>query len=130
MEDAESKGITLEDMIDIPSWLDIVQCVQEAFEAVTMLRDLAVGWSSHDIGKAVTGEDKGHPEAGFSILRDIREISLLSAHVAFQHHETISGQGYPRSIRGNAFHYAQICGECNMYENEIANESPSKNYSL
>lgn len=184
VEDAESRGITLEEMIDIPSWLDIVQCVQEAFDAVRMkkplpiknllqgagrliseiqsrslvlpvpsstlavnlkpyahavnvailslqvgkilgynefmLRDLAVGCLLHDIGKAVTGEDKGHPEAGFAILRNIREISLLSAHVAFQHHETLNGQGYPRSLRGNAFHeYAQIGGVCNMYENQI-----------
>jgi putative nucleotidyltransferase with HDIG domain len=189
VEDAESKGITLEEMIDIPSWLDIVQVVQEAFEAVAMkkpfpvktllqgtgrlikeiqsrslvlpvpsttvaanlksfahavnvailslqvgkvlgynelmLRDLAMGCLLHDIGKAATGEDKAHPEAGFTVLRSIREISLLSAHIAFQHHETIAGQGYPRSIRGNAFHeYAQICGLCNMYDNQIENLLP------
>jgi HD-GYP domain-containing protein (c-di-GMP phosphodiesterase class II) len=189
VEDAESKGITLEEMIDMPSWLDIVQWVQEAFEAVSMkkpfpirnllqgagrliteiqsrsivlpvpsstlavnlkpyahavnvailslqvgkilcynelmLRDLAIGCLLHDIGKAVTGEDGGHPEAGFVILRSIREISLLSAHVAFQHHETFDGKGYPRSIRGSAFHeYAQICGVCNMYENQIEKVPP------
>lgn len=189
VEDVESKGITLEEMMDIPSWLDIVQWVREAFEAVTMkkplpirnllmgtgrlikeiqsrplvlpvpsstlaveqkpyahavnvsilalqvgkilnynelmLRDLAIGCLLHDIGKAMTGEEKEHPDAGFSILRSIREISLLSAHIAFQHHETMDGQGYPRSIRGNAFHeYAQICGVCNMYENQIGSVLP------
>ncbi|WP_231571224.1 HD-GYP domain-containing protein [Gordoniibacillus kamchatkensis] len=189
VEDAESNGITLEEMIGIPSWLDIVQSVQEAFNAIKMkkpfpirnllqgagslimeiqsrplvlpvpsstlalelktyahavnvailslqvgkllgyneimLRDLAIGCLLHDIGKTATEEDKKHPEAGFAILRSIREISLLSAHVAFQHHETFDGQGYPRSIRGSAFHeYAQICGVCNMYENQIENVPP------
>jgi putative nucleotidyltransferase with HDIG domain len=189
VEDAESKGITMEEMMDIPSWLDIVQYVQEAYEAVKlkkpfpmrnlqqatgrllmeiksrplvlpvpsstlaielkpyahavnvtllslqvakllgynelMLRDLALGCLLHDIGKALNGEVKGHPEAGFTIMRNIREISLLSAHIAYQHHETLGGQGYPRGIQGSAFHeYAQICGLCNLYENQIQELPP------
>jgi HD-GYP domain-containing protein (c-di-GMP phosphodiesterase class II) len=189
VEDAESKGISMEEMIDIPSWLDIVQSVQEAFEAVAskkplpvrnllqgagrlikeiqsrplvlpvpsstlsenlkpyahavnvtilslqvgkilgynelMLRDLALGCLLHDIGKATVGDDKGHPQAGFAILRNIREISLLSAHIAFQHHETIDGKGYPRAIESSSFHeYAQICGVCNKYENETEDIPP------
>lgn len=189
VEDAESKGISLEEMIDVPSWLDIVSLVQQAFEAAAlkkpvpikpllqgagrlimeiqrrnlilpvpsttlaenlkpyahsvnvailslqvgkilgynelMLRDLAMGCLLHDIGKVVSKEEKGHPEAGFSLLRNIREISLLSAHIAFQHHESLDGTGYPRSISGQAFHeYAQICGLCNMYEHRIAINPP------
>lgn len=189
VEDVESKGITLEEMMDIPSWMDVVQWVQEAFDAVKskkplptikllqgtgrlikeiqsrplvlpvpsttlaaelkpyahavnvailslqvgknlgynelMLRDLALGCLLHDIGKAKTIEEKEHPEAGFSILRSIREISLLSAHIAFQHHETMDGQGYPRSIRGEALHpYAQICAVCNVYENQSGKLPP------
>jgi HD-GYP domain-containing protein (c-di-GMP phosphodiesterase class II) len=184
VEDAESRGITLEEMMDIPTWMDVVQWVQEAFEAAAqkkplpmktlllgvgrlmtevqrrplvlpvptstlavnlesyahavnvaiqslqvgkilgyneiMQRDLGLGCLLHDIGKAVTQEEKGHPEAGFACLRSIREISLLSAHIAFQHHESINGQGYPRAIQGSAFHeYAQICGLCNRYENQM-----------
>jgi putative nucleotidyltransferase with HDIG domain len=189
VEDADSKGITLEEMMDIPSWMDIITSVQEAFATVTskktvqiknllqgigrllseiqnrplvlpvpastlaanlkpyahavnvailslqvgkalgynelMLRDLAIGCLLHDIGKAVTTEEKEHPEAGFNILRGIREISLLSAHIAFQHHETLDGKGYPRSIQGNAFHeYAQICGLCNLYQNQSEDVPP------
>ncbi|MBP1154949.1 MULTISPECIES: HD domain-containing phosphohydrolase [unclassified Paenibacillus] len=189
VEDAESKGITLEEMIDIPSWMDIVQSVQEAFNAVKlkkqmptikllqgtgrliqeiksrslvlpvpsttlavelkpyahavnvailslqvgkilgynelMLRDLALGCLLHDIGKAVNSVGREHPEAGFTVLRSIREISLLSAHIAYQHHETLDGQGYPRSISGEAFHpYAQICGVCNVYENQTGDTPP------
>jgi putative nucleotidyltransferase with HDIG domain len=189
VEDADSKGITLEDMMDIPSWMDIVTSVQEAFAAATfkktvqiknllqaagrliteiqsrpivlpvptstlavnlkpyahavnvailslqvgkafgynelMLRDLALGCLLHDIGKAVTAEGNDHPQAGFNILRGIREISLLSAHIAFQHHETLDGKGYPRSIQGDVFHeYAQICGLCNLYENQSEEVPP------
>lgn len=187
IEDAVSKGITLEEMMDMPTWMDIVDNVQEAYAAVKakkvfpirnvltsvgrliaeiqsrsvvipvpsrtlaeelkpyahavnvallalqvgkalgyndlMLRDLAVGCLLHDIGKVVTEQQPEHPEAGFNVIRGIREFSLLSAHVAYQHHETLNGEGYPRAISGSAFHeYAQICGVCNMYENLISEE--------
>jgi putative nucleotidyltransferase with HDIG domain len=184
VEDAVSKGITLNEMPNIPTWLDAIYIVKEGYEAVgakkplplrnilkavgqlisevknrpivltipsatiaselktyahavnvalislqigkqigyneLQLRDLALGCILHDIGKVVTAENKKHPEAGFNLLRSIREINLLSAHIAFQHHETIDGKGYPRAIRGNEVHeYAQICGLANSYDNLI-----------
>ncbi|TJY42606.1 HD domain-containing protein [Cohnella pontilimi] len=189
VEDAESRGITLEEMMDIPSWLDVVQAVQETYDAVAarktfplrgiqqaagrlikemqgrqlvlgvppstlaenlrpyahavnvsimalqvgkllgyhelMLRDLAIGCLLHDIGKATGKENEEHPAAGFEIMRSVRELNLLSAHVAFQHHERMDGQGYPRGIQGNAFvQYAQVCGLCNAYENLIEKVPP------
>ena len=167
VEDAVSKGITMDEMLDMPTWMDIIECVKESFDAVSankpvpvqkifqsagklldeaslrpivigipsstiaselnvyahsvnvaimslqmgkqlgyndlQLRDLLIGCLLHDIGKAKGKRIEAHPEAGFQILRNIREISLLSAHVAYQHHETLDGTGYPRSISGNAF---------------------------
>ncbi|MED4603203.1 HD domain-containing protein [Paenibacillus validus] len=185
IEDAESKGITLEEMMDMPTWMDVIDNVQEAYAAVKakkafpirnvltgvsrlirevqsrpvvipvpsrtlaeelkpyahavnvallalqvgkalgyndlMLRDLAVGCLLHDIGKVTAQQETGHPEAGFNLIRGIREFSLLSAHIAYQHHETLDGHGYPRGISGATFHeYAQICGVCNLYENLIS----------
>lgn len=188
VEDRVSEGISLEELLDMPTWLDITDTVKMSFEAVKMqkpiplrsllqcvgkliaemrtrpillpipttviadelkryahavnvalmalqignklghnelqLRDLALGCLLHDIGKAVTDDRSKHPEEGFKILRNIREISLLSAHVAYQHHETIDGNGYPRSIKGNALHeYAQICALANMYDHLISDEN-------
>lgn len=189
VEDADSKGITLDEMLDPPTWLDIIHIVREAYAAAgkkplplrpilkgvdqlideikrrpvivlipattiaeelhlsahcvnvallslqiakqmgyneLQLRDLAVGCLMHDIGKAVTEDKRKHPEAGFNILRQIREISLLSSHVAFQHHEKYDGTGYPRAISGKDIHeYAQICATANTYENALSQERMS-----
>jgi putative nucleotidyltransferase with HDIG domain len=187
VDDAQSRGITLEEMLDIPTWIDVIQNVREIYETVRTkkpisiknllvgtgllimevkkrpvlipvpastlpeelkpyahavnvailsllvgkglgynelrLRDLAIGCLLHDIGKAVTEEEAIHPEAGFEILRNIRELSLLSAHVAFQHHESLDGSGYPRAIKGAAFNeFAQICGLSNYYENLVSRD--------
>ncbi|WP_166240653.1 HD-GYP domain-containing protein [Paenibacillus turpanensis] len=187
IEDAESKGITLEELMDMPTWMDVVDNVQQAYEAVRMkkpfptkpvlmgagrliveinsrpvvipvpsktaadevkpyahpvnvalmalqvgkalgynelmLRDLAVGALLHDIGKAAAAHEKDHPEAGFNVIRGIREFSLLAAHVAFQHHEMLDGSGYPRAIAGQTLHdYAQIVGICNRFENMVTDE--------
>ncbi|MFD1179074.1 HD-GYP domain-containing protein [Paenibacillus puldeungensis] len=183
IEDADSKGITLEEMLDIPTWLDLIALIKQGYEAtaqspknfpirqllqgagmivdevkrrpiaisvpvttlagelqpyahtvnVTLLaiqmakqiayndlqlRDLAVGCLLHDIGKMLSDIPERHPEAGFNFLRGMREINLLSAHVAFQHHETYNGTGYPRKISGKDIHeYAQLCGLADFYEN-------------
>lgn len=185
IEDSESKGITLEEMLDIPTWLELIEHVKLAYTAAAehkpfptkqlfqgaksladevkrrpvaisvpvtaiaaelhsyahavnvallslqiakslsyndlQLRDLAVGCLLHDIGKGLCSGRDGHPEAGFNYLRSVREVSLLSAHVAFQHHEQYDGSGFPRKISGTEIHeYAQICGLANFYENLVS----------
>jgi len=184
VEDAVSQGISLDDMIDMPTWLDVVEVVQNVFESVAakksidtrsvhtavgkllgevrlrpvilliptmsvsaelqpyahavnvtllslqmgkklgyndiQMRDLAVGALLHDIGKVVE-QDERHADAGFQILKNINEFSLLSAHVAFQHHETLDGRGYPRGIKGSEIiELAQVCGIANLYENLVS----------
>ncbi|WP_178025294.1 HD-GYP domain-containing protein [uncultured Paenibacillus sp.] len=185
IEDSESKGITLEEMLDFPTWLELIVHVKLAYAAAAehkpfptkplfqgaksladevkrrpvaisvpvtamaaelhnyahavnvalislqiakslsyndlQLRDLAVGCLLHDIGKGLCDGRDGHPEAGFNFLRSIREVSLPSAHVAFQHHEQYDGSGFPRKISGAEIHeYAQICGLANFYENLVS----------
>lgn len=188
VEDYESKGITLEEMMDIPTWLDVITIVQNFFDSAQskkplpfkevlfasgklikeilcrrvvapiptstiagelklyahsvnvallslqigkkmgysemQLRDLSVGALLHDIGKIVTANNEQHSESGFEILRKIREMNLLSAHIAYQHHETFDGQGFPRGLKGEAFHpYAQICSLANQYEHLISDDN-------
>ena len=187
VEDAESTGITLEEMLDMPTWMDTIAVVQQAFEDASnkkrlpvmplqkavatlikevfahktiilvpttslseglapyahavnvallslqiskhlgynqgQLRDLALGALLHDIGKAVTDQEEKHPIKGFDIIKDNRELSLLSAHIAYQHHEWINGQGYPRKLKGQAvLELPQVVGIANVYDHLLANK--------
>lgn len=196
IEDAESKGISLDEMLDMPSWLEAIHFLQEIIKQFTtknvsitrlnqlvaqllqevmrrkalilspstslgselqpyghavnvtllslqvgkqlgynelQLRDLGVGSLLHDIGKFYNTDEKEHPEVGFNLLRGVREISLMAAHIAFQHHESLDGSGFPRGIKGNAFlEYAQICGLANLYENlvSIENKLPHEAFEI
>lgn len=97
------------------------------------LRDLAVGAILHDIGKtqipvAILNKPKQltaaeyelvqeHTSFGFEILRSFRDISLLSAHVALQHHERMNGQGYPRQLKNNDIHeYSRVVAAVDVYD--------------
>lgn len=187
VEDSVSKGITMEELLDMPTWLDVIEYIKDVFEAVRtdkpipvrkifdgagkllteasqrsilvaipsatvaselreyahavnvaimalqmgkqlgynqiQLRDLVIGCLLHDIGKAKEKPHSAHSAVGFEIIRNIREINLLSAHIAFQHHEAMDGKGYPRSIAGHAFHeFAQLCAVANMYDHLISDE--------
>jgi putative nucleotidyltransferase with HDIG domain len=85
------------------------------------IRDLAVGALLHDIGKALSPVEEDHPRLGFEYLRKTREVSLLSAHVAYQHHEAFDGSGTPRGLREKEIHeFAQICSIANLYENALS----------
>lgn len=182
IEDIKSKGISLDEMMDMPTWMDIISVVENSFKAVasdqslpllqiqkavkklieevkkrnavmlipttavdstltsfahlvnvtlialqignkmgytnSQLNDLGIGCLLHDIGKAKTTRQEEHPEIGFNILRSIREISLMSAHIAYQHHETLNGTGFPRGIAGDQVQeFAQICSIANDYDN-------------
>lgn len=185
VEDAESHGITMDELLDMPTWMDAIEVVQGAYDLarqnkalnvfdlqvtinkiifevirrktiylipsssvseelkhyahsvnVTLLalqtsknlgysnsqqRDLAMGTMLHDIGKVAAKDETAHPEKGFEIIRNNREISLLSAHVAFQHHERYDGAGYPRKLtRSEILEFPQICAVSNLYEHLVS----------
>ncbi|MDT8858677.1 HD-GYP domain-containing protein [Alkalihalobacillus sp. MEB130] len=85
------------------------------------LMDIGLGSLLHDVGKMVipleilnkpgrlTDEEfqvmQEHSMAGFNILRNIPNLSLLSAHCALQHHERLDGTGYPRGLKHDDIHY-------------------------
>ncbi|MGD8188455.1 HD-GYP domain-containing protein [Brevibacillus ginsengisoli] len=97
------------------------------------LTELGIGALLHDIGKIDlpkemldketqwTAEEKEiakqHCMNGFNILRKQHDLSLLSAHVALQHHERLDGSGYPQALKKSQIHeYAQIVGICDIYD--------------
>lgn len=101
------------------------------------LRDLGVGALLHDVGKIKVPESilnkpgpltpsefeevKKHTIYGFDILRQYPDISLLSSHVAFQHHERIDGSGYPRGLKESEIHeYARIVAVTDVYDALLA----------
>ncbi|WP_088102085.1 HD-GYP domain-containing protein [Halalkalibacter urbisdiaboli] len=187
VEDSSSKGISLDEMLDMPTWMDIITVVERSFNSVvtnkplpivdlqvavkklieeikkrdaimlipttavdslltpfahtvnvtlialqigkkigltnSALNDLGIGCLLHDIGKSKTNVKEEHPEAGFNIIRSNRELSLMSAHIAYQHHERLDGTGYPRNLSENdIIEYAQICSIANDYDNFVSIE--------
>jgi putative nucleotidyltransferase with HDIG domain len=97
------------------------------------LQKLGLGALLHDIGKitipieilnkpgALNNEEKtiimSHTWEGFNMIRSSQQVSLLSAHVALQHHERLDGNGYPRNIRGDSIHeFAQITTVADIYD--------------
>lgn len=111
------------------------------------LRELGIGALLHDIGKIKL--DKGtlnkaddlnqeeysqvkkHPENGFEILRKYDDISILSAHIAYQHHERWNGKGYPRGLAGNDIHeYGRIVAVADVYDALLADRPYRASYSI
>lgn len=97
------------------------------------LRDLGVGALLHDVGKLQVDQEiinkngrltqdeiqniKKHPLFGFDILRKNPDISLSSAHCAFQHHERYDGSGYPRGLAGKEiFQNAHIVAIADVFD--------------
>jgi HD-GYP domain-containing protein (c-di-GMP phosphodiesterase class II) len=108
----------------------------------TKLRELGIGALLHDIGKSkldpqiviregeLSEEEfallSKHPELGFFIIKGYGDLSLLSAHVAFQHHERWDGKGYPRQLKGTDIHeYARIVAIANIYD-ELMADRPNR----
>ncbi|MCZ0701944.1 HD-GYP domain-containing protein (c-di-GMP phosphodiesterase class II) [Natronobacillus azotifigens] len=188
VEDEISKGISIEDMLDMPTWTDAIEAVKTFYHQavtyhspklegiqkvagtllqevkyrptlilipagtmtkdlqpyahavnVTILalliakemgyndikqKDLAIGSLVHDIGKILDDDPNKHPEKGFDFLRNISQFSIVSAHIAYQHHERLDGGGFPRKLKDQAFlEMAQICGLANWYDNMISKEN-------
>lgn len=102
------------------------------------LKELAVGALLHDIGKvSKDDEDAGelgeqhHTWVGFNLLRRKYEMSIVSAHVALQHHEWVNGTGVPRGLMGPDIHeFAKIVAIANCYDNLISHLSEEEETCL
>lgn len=109
---------------------------------ITKLRELALGALLHDTGKMLVPKEilvkpgpltacertvmEQHPDFGFDLLRKQGEIPLISAHIAFQHHEKFDGTGYGRGLSGADIHeYARIVAIADVYD-AITSDRPYK----
>jgi hypothetical protein len=102
--------------------------------AVPQIKEVTSGALLHDVGKMfvektilnkpgrLTEEEfaaiKIHAEQGFKALIAKRwELSSLVAHMAWQHHERINGDGYPRQLQGEQIlPYARLLAITDVYE--------------
>ncbi len=97
------------------------------------LAELALGSLLHDIGMTkisteilcriggLTSEEMRevqlHSKNGYDILRQLPDVSAVSANVAYQHHERFNGTGYPRSLAGNDIHeFARITAVADVFD--------------
>ena len=107
------------------------------------LETLAIGAILHDIGKVqmdpklfsgaanLTPEEgellKTHTSLGFEELRKRKDLSLVIAHIAFQHHEHMNGTGYPRRLKEGEIHpLAQIVAIADLYDRFTSDYSDLK----
>lgn len=95
------------------------------------LLDLGCGAILHDIGKLFTPKEilsksdplttdemeviRRHPRDGFQVLR--KQMPLIPAHVAFQHHERFDGSGYPRGLMdADTLELAKVVAVADSYD--------------
>ncbi len=100
---------------------------------VKQLEQLGLGAMLHDIGKTMVDESvlmkegpltqqefeeiKMHTVYGFEVLKNLHNVSLLTAHCAFQHHERLNGSGYPRGLTAEDIHpYAKIIAVADVFD--------------
>lgn len=97
------------------------------------LSEIAVGAMLHDLGRrrgiqnTTNADDRAalrrHPQTGFEELRrSIDSISRSQMLMVYQHHERVSGGGYPVGIRGRDIHpWAKILAVVNTFDAETSN---------
>ena len=107
------------------------------------LETLAIGAILHDIGMVqldpkqfnsdgdLTSEDgellKTHTTLGFEVLKKRKDLNLVIAHIAFQHHEHMNGTGYPRHLTEGGIHpLAQIVAIADFYDRFTSDHSAEK----
>lgn len=104
------------------------------------LMDLALSGMLHDIGKSkipieiinkpakLTSEEfdiiKTHPRAGYEILCESKEANFDVLFGVLEHHEWISGGGYPNGSAGKKIHeYARIVAVADVFDAITSNRS-------
>lgn len=110
------------------------------------LKELGTGALLHDVGKAMVPENivnstkvftadeyrmiQKHVEFGFEILRKTDNISIVVAHVAWQHHERYNGHGYPRKLAGaEILEFARVVAVADVYD-ALSTDRPYRNRLL
>jgi HD-GYP domain-containing protein (c-di-GMP phosphodiesterase class II) len=98
-----------------------------------MLNQIATGALLHDVGKLeipeailtkpgkLTDQEfariKQHPTTGFRKLCEREDLHFGQLMMVYQHHERLSGKGYPVGVCGREIHdWARMCAVADVYE--------------
>jgi HD-GYP domain-containing protein (c-di-GMP phosphodiesterase class II) len=101
--------------------------------SISRLKELGVGAILHDIGKLKVPQEllkkpsqltveefeeiKKHTIYGYEILKNNKKVSMVSAFIAFGHHERYDGSGYPLQLKGESIHHcARIVAVADVYD--------------
>jgi len=90
------------------------------------IKILGMGAILHDIGKSLS-EGPEHTIHGFEILRNNKTLNVITAHVAYQHHERYDGKGFPRQLAGEDIHlFAAITAVADCYDKMVSRPSAAE----
>lgn len=107
-----------------------------------MLLEVGEGGLLHDLGKSQISPKiinkpgklnkaewelmQKHPEIGVGIGKETRNISAVSLSIIGQHHEKLSGRGYPRGLKGGELNrFASMASIVDVYDALTTNRSYS-----
>lgn len=107
------------------------------------MHEMGAGFFLHDIGKVHVNpavinkpgkvshdemiEIRSHPNHGYKLLEETRQLSKECMYIVMQHHEREDGTGYPRRLKGNDIHtYGRICCIADVYDALTAERSYKK----
>lgn len=111
----------------------VMLCKQMGMHSSPVLYKVSLGGLYHDIGKKEISREildqprsrhsqaeraliETHPRRGMEILSEIKGIPEDVAQIAYQHHETMIGDGYPLNLKHSKIHtLARIVGLANAF---------------
>ncbi|RCS46276.1 HD domain-containing protein [Bremerella cremea] len=136
----------------------VTHSLNVAYMMVTLAREMrlvsdselfavAVAGILHDIGKLSVSERilnksqrlqrreervaQKHPAHGFRRLCERTDISFAQLMVVYQHHERMTGKGYPVGAVGEEIHpWARLCSVVNVFESLVSNRPYRRRYPL
>jgi HD-GYP domain-containing protein (c-di-GMP phosphodiesterase class II) len=105
-----------------------------------MVESIAVGAMLHDLGKLrvpkeilekpselTEAEEKlmrGHCQAGYAVLKLMRDVTATSLDIVRHHHERVDGKGYPDGLKGDAIsREVRVVTICDIYD-ELISDRP------
>lgn len=112
----------------------------------SMLIDLGMGAMLHDIGKTkvpievlnkngkLTKEEfdiiKKHPEFGYNMVENVKEINERSRAIIIEHHERVDGRGYPYGLTGERIHkFSKIACISDVYDAIVSDRVYRKGFA-
>jgi len=98
-----------------------------------VLKEVGEGGLLHDLGKSMISSEiinkngklnkaefeeiRKHPEYGVKIAKETRDITDISLAIIGQHHEKITGRGYPLGLNGSELNiYARMASIVDVYD--------------